>query len=118
MHAMPHSVFLAMLRANGLPAPTPEFRFAAPRRWRFDYAWPDYAMHLGKRVGVCSGSVALEVEGGAFSRGRHTRGKGFLADMEKYNEAALRGWIVLRVTPEQLCTVSTVELLKRCLGSV
>jgi hypothetical protein len=46
--------------------------------------------------------VALEVEGGVFSHGRHTRGAGFTADAEKYNVAALSKWIVLRVTAEHV----------------
>ncbi len=102
-----HAIFAALLRANGLPTPMTELRFASPRRWRFDYAFQHAA--FGNR------QVAVEVEGGAFTRGRHTRGKGFIADMEKYNEAALRGWIVLRVTPQQLCTLETVALIKRAL---
>lgn len=95
-----HALFLALVRANGLPTPTPEVRFAPPRRWRFDYGFPD-AM------------IALEVEGGAYTRGRHVRGMGFVADMEKYSEAAVRGWCVIRVTPQQLATLSTIELLQR-----
>lgn len=98
-----HSVFLAALRASGIPAPTPEYRFAPPRRWRFDYAWPDALL-------------ALEVEGGAFTRGRHTRGKGFIADMEKYSEAAVRGFAVVRVTPQQLATPYTLDLIRRGLS--
>lgn len=71
-----------------LPAPVREFRFAAPdRQWRFDFAWPDRGL-------------ALEVEGGTFTAGRHTRGPGMAEDARKYNEAALRGWRVCRVTTD------------------
>lgn len=80
----------------------PEYRFNNERRWRFDYAWPD-------------AGIALEVEGGVWSRGRHTRGAGFLKDCEKYNDAAVRGWIVIRVTPDTLCTPETIALLKRAM---
>jgi hypothetical protein len=73
----------------GLPdGAVAEYRFHPRRRWRFDWAWP-------------SARVALEIEGGAWTQGRHTRGKGFVADMEKYNAATLAGWRVLRVTPQQ-----------------
>lgn len=92
------AVFRALLKAKGLPEPEAEYRFAPPRKWRFDYAWP-------------AKLVALEVEGGVWTRGRHTRGSGFLKDMEKYNHAARSGWRVLRVTPGQLCTVQTATLL-------
>jgi very-short-patch-repair endonuclease len=73
------------MRAAEIAAPEREYRFAPPRRWKFDFAWPDRF-------------IALEVEGGTFAGGRHTRGKGFEADCEKYNAAAIAGWTVLRVT--------------------
>lgn len=65
-----------------------EHRFHKVRKWRFDFAAP--AQHL-----------AIEVEGGAFVRGRHTRGVGFLADMEKYNTAQIMGWSIFRCTPDK-----------------
>ena len=82
-----------------LPVAVPEWIFAQPRKWRFDYAWPEY-------------KIALEVEGGIWTRGRHTRGAGFLKDIEKYNAAAALGWLVLRTTPKGLLTSDTVELLR------
>ena len=86
--------------ASMLPEPEAEYRFAAPRRWRFDLAWP--ALRL-----------ALEVEGGTWVSGRHTRGAGFEKDCEKYNEAALLGWTVLRVTPGMIEDGRAVELVER-----
>ena len=58
----------------------PEHKFHPERKWRFDFAAPP-AM------------VALEIEGGVWTRGRHSRGAGMIADMHKYNAAASRGWI-------------------------
>jgi very-short-patch-repair endonuclease len=92
-------IFLALLRSAGIPPPVTEHRFHPVRLWRMDYAWP-------------ARKVALEVEGGVWSGGRHTRGAGFLKDCEKYNAAALAGWLVLRVTPSTLCTAQTVEMVK------
>ena len=89
--------------ANGLPAPVREHRFHPVRKFRFDYAWPD-------------AQVALEVEGGVWTGGRHTRGTGFLRDMEKYNHAAVRGWYVVRCTPDTLCTDGTIQMLKELLN--
>jgi len=60
-----------------------EFRFNPPAIHKFDFAWPDI-------------KIAIEIEGGLYSGGRHTRGAGYEADLIKYNEAVLRGWIVLR----------------------
>lgn len=79
-----------------------EHRFAPPRKWRFDYA-------------LVEQRIAVEVEGGVWTRGRHTRGAGFLKDVEKYNEAAVRGWIVIRTTPDKLVSAETLELVERAL---
>lgn len=95
-----HETFMALVERAGLPTPVTELRFAPPRRWRFDYCFPGYGL-------------ALEVEGGVFTRGRHTRGAGYMADLEKYTEAAVLGWRLLRVTPMHLATPDTIELLKR-----
>lgn len=92
------------IRAFKLPAPTREFSFAKPRRWRFDFCWPDRM-------------VALECEGGEWSAGRHNRGGGFNADCEKYSEAAIRGWKVIRVTGKMIREGLAIELLKRALAS-
>ncbi len=70
------------MKANGLPMPTREYTFAKPRRWRFDFAWIDQ-------------KLAAEIDGGVYSQGRHTRGKGFENDCEKNNQAVLMGWRVL-----------------------
>jgi hypothetical protein len=80
-----------LIEWEGLPAPAREYQFNPSRKWRFDFAWIEP-----------TGMVAVEVEGGSFSGGRHVRGAGFEADMEKYNDAALRGWKVLRVTPRMI----------------
>jgi len=95
--------FSHVLRGLGLPEPVAEHRFHATRKWRFDFAWPDL-------------KVAVEVEGGIWVGGRHTRGKGFLADMEKYNNSAAAGWCVLRCTPTTLMSGPNLELLKRVLS--
>lgn len=85
-----------------IPAPRTEHRFAPPRRWRFDFAWPDHM-------------VAVEVEGGSWVSGRHTTGKGFEADCEKYAEAAILGWRVIRVTPRMIDDGRAIDLVTRVL---
>jgi very-short-patch-repair endonuclease len=79
----------AFCKQSRIAPPVPEFRFHPVRKWRFDFAWPALR-------------VALEIEGGVYAKGRHTRGKGFEADIEKYNTAALLGWTVIRATTGQL----------------
>jgi very-short-patch-repair endonuclease len=67
----------------------PEFRFVEFRGWRFDFAAPP----LG---------LAVEIEGGTAFRSRHTSGPGFEADCEKYNAAAILGWLLIRFTTNQV----------------
>lgn len=69
--------------------PQQEHRFDPSRRWRFDFAWP-----LQR--------VAVEIEGGTWSGGRHSRGAGMTADAEKYNAAAALGWRIVRFTADML----------------
>lgn len=59
--------------------------------------------------------VALEVEGGVFTGGRHTRGGGFVGDMEKYNTATIMGWRILRVQPSTLLHSDTIKMIKKIL---
>lgn len=86
----------------GLPVPVKEFRFHPQRKWRFDFCWAHPALRF-----------ALEVEGAVWTHGRHTRGSGFVKDIEKYNEAALLGWSVLRCTPKELNNGQAIELVRR-----
>jgi very-short-patch-repair endonuclease len=73
----------------GLKLPTSEYKFHPTRKWRFDYCWPE-------------NKLAVEIEGGIFTKGRHTRGVGFSNDMEKYNSAVLLGWRILRYAPQKI----------------
>lgn len=97
--------FQALCKAHGLPEPVPEYPFAPPRKWRFDWLF--------------EGWLALEVEGLAEGggEGRHQRTGGWLKDMEKYNEAAIRGYVVLRCTTKELNSGAACALIKRALGS-
>ena len=96
------AVFLSLLKQRGLPHPHREFRFEPSRRWRADYCWPERG-------------IILEVEGGVWTGGRHTRGSGFLKDAEKYNHAATLGYRVVRVTPSTLCAEDTLDMLTKLL---
>ena len=92
----PHKDFW---KHRGLPDPVSEYRFAPPRRWRFDFAWVDRM-------------VAVEVEGGLWISGRHNRGAGMLGDMAKYNEATRLGWEVYRFSTQQMPLHETAEFLR------
>lgn len=82
-----HKVIVdALLAQSRIPMPVCEHRFCS-RKFRFDYAWPEQ-------------KVAVEIEGGTYGRrkARHSTGSGYSADCDKYNLAALGGWLVLRYT--------------------
>lgn len=65
-----------------------EWMFAYPQRqWRVDVAIP-------------TERLMIEVEGGAYTEGRHTRGGGFIDDMRKYNAMTLGRLHLLRYTPD------------------
>ena len=74
---------------NQLDVPKAEYRFLKKRRFRFDFAWPSL-------------KIAIEIEGGVWSGGRHTRGAGYSRDIEKYNLATRAGWKVYRFTPQMV----------------
>lgn len=103
----------------GLPKPEREYRFAAVlvglgpgvrlrlaitnlKDWRFDFAWP-------------AQMLAVEIEGGIWMKGRHTRGGGFTDDCRKYNEAMLMGWRVLRVVGAWVRNGEALRLIERAL---
>lgn len=108
-------IVLAYFKEMGLPVPELEFKFHPERKWRFDFAWPDWGMSNGLKTDICSGSVALEVDGGIWIKGGHNRGAQMLKTWEKENEAVARGWRIIRCEPKSLCTQATVDLIKRCL---
>jgi len=72
-----------------------EVKFHPTRRWRFDFANHDIML-------------AIEIEGGVWSQGRHTRGSGYIEDCLKYNEATMAGWKVLRL-PSHLIRPAYLE---------
>jgi hypothetical protein len=73
------------------------------RRWRADF----FISHKRK--------LLIEVEGGVFSGGRHLRGVGYTKDIEKYNTAALLGFLVIRCTPEHIDSGQAMTWIKAAL---
>jgi hypothetical protein len=86
-----------------LATPVREFRFAPPRRFRFDLAWPTL-------------KVACEVQGGVWTNGRHTRGAGAESDAEKLTLAALGGWKVLVVTGKHIASGQALGWIEQALS--
>ena len=93
---------LAMhLKASGFDHIS-EHKFHPTRKWRFDFAMP--ALML-----------AIEIEGGGWSGGRHTTGAGFAKDLEKYDAAHRLGWTVYRCSPDMVrkgVAIETIGILR------
>ncbi|EOQ63927.1 hypothetical protein F935_01557 [Acinetobacter calcoaceticus ANC 3811] len=80
-----------------------EYKFHPKRKWRADFL-------------IMGTKILVEVEGGIWSGGRHTRGKGYLGDMEKYNEAAMMGFTVLRFSTEQVKAGVAIKQIEQLVG--
>lgn len=97
---------LEQLVAAGLPEPALEFFFAKDdlgREWRADLAYP-------------SEWILIEIEGGTWVRGRHSRGAGYEGDCEKYDIATLMGYRVFRFTSNQVKRGIAPRVIRVALG--
>lgn len=91
------------LKASGIEAAR-EFEFWPGRRWRFDFA-------------ILPSRLAIEVQGGVHSGGRHARGAGIEAECEKFAHAAAAGWRVIPVTGGQVKSGKAIQWVKAAIGS-
>lgn len=91
------------LRASGIDDYERELLLVPGRRFRSDFVWPD-------------DRLVVEVEGGTWSRGRHTRGSGFHRDCEKYNALTLLGWRVLRFDSQMVNDGTALGVIETALG--
>jgi hypothetical protein len=96
---LPPTIFFAALRHYNLPIPQAEYKFHNKRKFKFDYAYPDLF-------------IAIEVEGGVFTRQAHGSVKGILRDIEKYTLAASLGYKIIRVLPSKLLLQETMEIIR------
>lgn len=87
-------------RCEKIVEPVSEHRFHPTRKWRFDFSWPDLML-------------AVEVEGGVYANGRHTRGKGFEGDCRKYGAAMELGWTIYRCTTNMVKSGEAVSTIKK-----
>lgn len=82
-----------------------EFYFHPDRKWRADF-------HLIDK------KILVEIEGGIWSGGRHTRGKGYLGDMEKYNAATMMGFQVIRFSTDQVKSGHAIQQIEMMVGEI
>lgn len=90
-------VFTAHLQHEGIEFEQ-EYKFHPKRKWRADFALKNY-------------KILVEIEGGVYTNGRHTRGSGFVKDCEKYNNAVMLGWKVLRFPTHEVMDNTAIEFL-------
>lgn len=83
---------VGLCRAAGLPEPVPEYRWHPVRKFRADYAIP---LHR----------VLIEIDGGLWVNGGHSRGAARMHDMAKDRAATLLGWRTLRYAPTELTAI-------------
>lgn len=77
-----------------------EYQFNPERKWRFDFAAP-------------SMRLAIEVEGGTtYGNSRHSYGKGFDDDAEKYNTASAMGWTLFRFSSNMIKSGEAITFLE------
>lgn len=101
-HESAEGILAMQLQALNVPFER-EFRFHSTRRWRADF-------HIVGR------QLLIEVEGGVWSEGRHTRGKGYMGDMEKYNEATALGYQIIRFETSQVKSGYAFRWIEKFLG--
>ena len=121
-----------LLQLGGdLDAPSPEFRFHPKRKWRFDRAWEFHKVAVeieggvyGKKIRcqACGTLVRGTKKDGSFGRpitiaSGHRGFERFMSDKEKYNEAAVMGWVILRFVREDILgqPFETIEKVRQAL---
>ena len=87
----------------GLPTPEREYRFAPPRRYRADFAYPEK-------------KILVEVQGGIYTRGAHSRGVGLERDYEKLNLAQLNGFRVFQFSRKMIESGVAVNMIEEVLN--
>lgn len=89
----------AHIKLLGLPEPIREYVAIPGRRFRWDFAWPNFRL-------------LLEVQGGTWGKGAHSGGVGASRDCEKGNLATCAGWRTLAVTTDQIRKGQAVRFLQ------
>ena len=90
------------IRALELPEPIREYQAIKGRKFRFDFAWPGH-------------KLLVEVNGGTYTKGAHSTGRGIARDYEKANLAVLQGWRVLSFDGKSVKSGEAVEVIRQAL---
>ena len=115
MRSPAETLLAVQLEQAGIPFES-EYRFHPERRWRADavvFPRPSWDADAGQWR---HNRILVEIDGGSWVAGRHTRGKGFAADCEKASAAAILGYRVIRATPEQVDDGTALSWIRQALG--
>jgi hypothetical protein len=132
----PKDLFAAQCRSYRLPPFVQELVFAKAigRRWRFDFAFPDYMLAMEIEGLVVRQVWSAELQGGGpvkvgsyvanvtncermtVAMGRHATITGFREDAEKYNSAAMLGWTVIRFLQNDIKPGHAIDMTQRVLA--
>ena len=95
-------IFAAQLDAVGLDGYVREYQAIPGRRFRFDFCW------VKERL-------AVEIQGGTYSRGAHARPLGIKRDYEKGNLAIKYGWRVLQFDADMVKSGQALDFTEKML---
>lgn len=106
-----------------------EYMFHPTRKWRFDFAFPGAKLAVEVEGGllgapvhcqVCGATVMIRTKTGKSivvrQSGRHNVGKGYVSDLEKYQQAVLLGWRVVRVGVDDVKKGRAISLIREILS--
>lgn len=102
MKSESETLLAVQLQQAGIPFEQ-EYRFHPDRRWRADFRIWLYPL-------------LIEIDGGGFVSGRHSRGMGVQNDCEKQSAAAILGYRVIRCTPRQVSDGTALDWIRQALG--
>lgn len=94
---------LVRLERAGLPLGETQYPVVVGRQFRFDRCWPNQR-------------VAVEVQGGVWIAGAHSRGSGVQRDCLKLSMAAAVGWRVLPISRAMIESGEAIALIRQALG--
>ena len=95
-------IFATQLDAVGLDGYVREYQAIPGRRFRFDFCW------VKERL-------AVEIQGGTYSRGAHARPLGIKRDYEKGNLAIKYGWRVLQFDEDMVKSGQALDFTEKML---
>jgi len=102
MSSQLEDIFASQLDAVGLDGYVREYQAIPGRRFRFDFCW------VKERL-------AVEIQGGTYSRGAHARPLGIKRDYEKGNLAVQYGWKVLQFDGDMVKSGQALEFTEKIL---